>query len=313
MKKKLLIATIPNMIEKEDVAHLEKKFDIDWAVQEHLEQTILASMSKEYDYLMLNYDIIKNLTESFYRNVANSKLKAISTDITGMSWANPPLAKKYGITLMNTPNYCTQSVAEYTIMQMLVYAKTADLIYKDMLNGNYPEARKGINLHNSVLGIVGFGNIGSTVAKIALGFGMKVIAYDRNPKHVKGVEFVDMETLCKESDFISIHLKTVPNATTNFFDEKYFALCKSTCFMVNQADIDLVEIKALKKALKTHKIAGYAGTLNKKTEQLQNYDRVILFPANAWNSDESLQNLKNIWIDNIVSYDKGKIKNLITE
>ena len=144
--KKLLIATIPNMIEKQDTKELAKFCDIDWIVKANINEVELANKAKEYDYLMLNFDIIENLTEVFYNIVKNTRLKVISTDITGMDWAKPKMAKESGIYLLNTSNYCTESVAEYTITQILLYTKQFHLTYKDIRENRTPEARKTINI-----------------------------------------------------------------------------------------------------------------------------------------------------------------------
>lgn len=311
--KKLLIATIEGMIEKEDVKELEKFAQVDWLVKSHISDTELANIAKDYDYLMLNFDIVENLSEEFYNIVKSSNLKAISTDITGMDWAKPKLAKAAGIALLNTSNYCTESVAEYSVTQLLLFAKQFHLTHKDYQAGNDPVARKTTNVLNKTLGIVGLGNIGKRVAEIAQAFGMKVIAYNHNPKNVAGVENVDLETLFRNSDFISLHLKTIPGKTENIIDKSLLELCKSTCFIENQADHKLINNSDLVWALKNNIIAGYGATLSEKTKDLLAFDNVILSPANAWNSDESLENLKNIWMGNIVEYEKGNIINLVEE
>lgn len=311
--KKLLIATIPNMIEKEDADNLSKFCKIDWIIKDNISEEELANVAKDYDYLMLNFDVVENLTESFYNIVKNSKLKVISTDITGMDWAKPKLAKESGIYLLNTTNYCTESVAEYAITQILLYAKQFHLTYKDISNGEKPKARKTINLLNKTIGIVGLGNIGTRVAEIASAMGMKVVAYNRNPKKIENVEMVDLKTLFKESDFISLHLKTVPTKTEGIITKELLKLCKPTCFIENQADYKLINQADLIWALENKIIAGYGATLNEGSQGLENFENVILSPANAWNSDESMGNLKNIWINNIVEFEKGNIVNLVEE
>lgn len=105
------------MLEKQDTKELAKFCDIDWIVKDNISEVELANKAKDYDYLMLNFDIVENLTEEFYNIVKNTRLKVISTDITGMDWAKPKMAKESGIYLLNTSNYCTESVAEYTITQ----------------------------------------------------------------------------------------------------------------------------------------------------------------------------------------------------
>ena len=140
--KRALIVTIDGMIEKNEIGALESFCEVDWIVQDNIDETELANRAKDYDYLLLNFDIVKNLSEKFYDIVKDSNLKAISTDITGMDWARPKLAKEAGIALMNTTNYCTESVAEYAIMQIILFAKRVNLTYKDLNDGQKPEARK---------------------------------------------------------------------------------------------------------------------------------------------------------------------------
>lgn len=311
--KKLLIVTIPNMIEKQDTKELSKFCDIDWIVKDNINEVELANKAKEYDYLMLNFDIIENLTEEFYNIVKNTRLKVISTDITGMDWAKPKMAKESGIYLLNTSNYCTESVAEYTITQILLYAKQFHLTYKDIRENKTPEARKTINILNKTIGIVGLGNIGTRVAEIANAMGMKVIAYNHRQKQVDNVEMVDLQTLFKRSDFISLHLKTIPNKTVGIIKKDLLKLCKPNCFIENQADYKLIVKEDLKWALENKIIAGYGATLKENTQDIEHYDNVILSPANAWNSDESVENLKNIWINNILEFEKGNIINLVEE
>ena len=311
--KKLLIATIPNMIEKQDTKELSKFCDIDWIIKDNINEIELANKAKEYDYLMLNFDIIENLTEVFYNIVKDTRLKVISTDITGMDWAKPKMAKERGIYLLNTTNYCTESVAEYTITQILLYAKQFHLTYKDIRENKTPEARKTINILNKTIGIVGLGNIGTRVAEIANAMGMKVIAYNHRQKQVDNVEMVDLQTLFKRSDFISLHLKTIPNKTVGIITKDLLKLCKPNCFIENQADYKLLVQEDLKWALENKIIAGYGATLKENTQDIEHFDNVILSPANAWNSDESMENLKNIWINNILEFEKGNIINLVEE
>ncbi len=311
--KRLLIATIEGMIEEKDTVELQKFCEIEWIVQEHIDEIELAEKAKNFDYLMLNFDIVENLTEKFYEILENSRLKVISTDITGMDWAKPAIAKQKGIYLLNTADYCTESVAEYTIAQMLLYAKQMHLTYQDLKDNQTPKARKTINVLNKTIGVVGLGNIGTRVAQISKGLGMNVLAYNRTPKEIEGVELVDLPTLFKQSDFISLHLKTVPNKTVGMIDKDLLKLCKPNCFIENQADAKLMVLEDLKYALENNLIAGYGATLKEESQELEQFKNVILHPANAWFSDESLENLKNIWINNIVEFEKGNIVNLIQE
>ena len=269
--KRILIATIEGMISKGDIGELEKIGTVDWLVKDSISDIELANIAKDYDYLMLNFDIVKNLTEEFYKIVKNSNLKVISTDITGMSWAKPKLAKEYGIILLNTSNYCTESVAEYTMMQILLYAKRINLTYKDIYTSDNIESRKTINLQGKTIGVVGLGNIGTRVCELAKAFGMNVIAYNRTKKD-NDIKQVDLETLFKESDVISLHLKTVTGVTEGMIDKRLLSLCKKNCFIENQADHVLFNDNDLVYALENNLIGGYGVALKDNSKHLKKYD-----------------------------------------
>ncbi len=130
------------MIEKEDITELSKIADVDWLVKDHIDEIELANISKDYDYLLINYDIVENLSEEFYKIIANTRLKAISTDIAGMDLAKPKVAKESGIYLLNTSNYCTESVAEYSIAQIFLYAKQIHSAYIDYQDNSEMLSRK---------------------------------------------------------------------------------------------------------------------------------------------------------------------------
>lgn len=103
-----------------------------------ISESELLEQVKDIDYLLLNYDAIKSVSEHFYKTVKEQAypLKAISADITGMTWAQPAVAKKYGVKLLNTPNYSTLSVAEFTITLLLLLIKKMHLAIDDKLKIN---------------------------------------------------------------------------------------------------------------------------------------------------------------------------------
>ena len=115
----------------------------------------------------------------------------------------------------------------------------------------------GREIGGKTVGMFGMGNIGKCVAKYATLFGCKVLAWNRTPKQVEGVTFVDKETLLKESDIVTLHIAL--NADTrDFITEKDFALMKSSAILINTARGPVVNELALANALKEGKIAGAA-------------------------------------------------------
>ncbi len=312
MRQTAIIVTIPGMIEEKDWQLLSKIADIEYVEKDIVAQDELLDLIKDKDYLMLNFDVIKKLDENFYKTIKekNFKLKALSTDITGMDWASPQFAKKYGIKLLYIPSYSTISVAEFSLTSLLIHVKKLHLTFLDKKLNKKEEPRKNNVVIDKTLGIVGLGEIGTRMAEISMGVGMKIVAYNRSPKNVKGVEQVSLEDLFKKSDYISIHLKNTDD-TVGLINEKYLSLCKDGVIIINQASGRLIDKDVLLKFIKMGKIAGYScSSEGIEGHPLADEENVTAFPAQAWFTDHSLNNLKIIWIENILNAMQGKFENL---
>jgi D-3-phosphoglycerate dehydrogenase len=174
---------------------------------------------------------------------------------------------------------------------------------------------KGFDLEGKVLGLVGLGRIGKAVANRAKGFGMKVVAYDpyidKKVAEELGIELIDLDTLLKESDFVSIHAPLLPE-TRGIISEKQLKLMKRTAYLINVARGPLVDEKALYKALKEHWIAG-AGldVYEKEPPEVNNpiftLDNVVLTHHIAWYTEESRQRLEMSAVDEAVRILTGKM------
>jgi len=185
------------------------------------------------------------------------KLKMLSIAFTGLDHIDMEECQHRGIVVKNAAGYSTEAVAELAIALMI------DLFRKVLENDTITRQcnRKGImpgrEIGGKTIGIIGMGNIGQRVAKLANAFGCKVLAWNRTPKRIDGVTFVDKETLLKESDVVTLHIAL--NADTrDFISEKDFAMMKSTAVLINTARGPVVNETALAKALKEGKIAGAA-------------------------------------------------------
>ena len=140
------------------------------------------------------------------------KLRYVGLFATGYNNIDIKAAKERGIAVCNVPGYSTDSVAQHTFALILHFASRADDYAMSVAKGDWANAKTfsylsfpTSELAGKTLGIFGFGTIGKAVAKIALAFGMKVIATVRRPQSFHGVEFVDKETLFRESDYLSFH------------------------------------------------------------------------------------------------------------
>ncbi len=185
------------------------------------------------------------------------KLKMLSIAFTGLDHIDMEECQRRGIVVKNAAGYSTEAVAELAIAMMIdVYRK---VIENDTITRQCQ--RKGLmpgrEIGGKTVGIIGMGNIGQRVAKLANAFGCKVLAWNRTQKQVEGVTFVDKETLLKESDIVTLHI-ALNAETRDFITEKDFALMKSSAILINTARGPVVNEQALAHALKDGKIAGAA-------------------------------------------------------
>lgn len=184
-------------------------------------------------------------------------LKMISIAFTGLDHIDMEECRRRGIVVKNAAGYSTQAVAELTIALMIdLYRKVLenDVITRQC---NRKGIMPGREIGGKTIGIIGMGNIGQRVAKLANAFGCKVLAWNRTPKQVEGVTFVDKETLLEESDIVTLHIAL--NADTrNFIAEKELSLMKPNSLLINTARGPVVNELALANALKEGRIAGAA-------------------------------------------------------
>jgi len=184
-------------------------------------------------------------------------LKMLSIAFTGLDHIDMDECKRRGIVVMNAAGYSTEAVAEETICMMIgLYRHVIenDRITRSCKGSSIAPGRE---IAGKTVGIIGMGAIGQRTAALAQAFGCKVIAWNRTPKQVAGVTFVDKETLLKESDIVALHI-ALNNETRNFLTAKDFALMKPSAVIVNAARGPVVNTADLAEALKTGVIAGAA-------------------------------------------------------
>ena len=313
---KTIIVTIKGMIQESDFAELKKVSEVKYVELEKISQEELASLVKEYDYLMLNYDVVQKLDSAFWSHSSVKKLKGISCDMTGMGWANPQLAEKEGVLVMNTPGYSTESVAESILLETLLHSRKIHEAYKDMIRGEEPKTRKGFNLAGKTVGIIGLGNIGKRLTELFNGVGAKVIAWNRTLRKVSNVTSVSLKEVFTNSDVICLAIKTEKgeNSTEEIVNKEVCNSAKKGQILINLASASLVNHDDLYDAIQAGRIAGYSATRNEtlKKHKIASLDCVSLPPASAWMSDESLAELRRIWVENIISTIKGKPTNKVT-
>jgi D-3-phosphoglycerate dehydrogenase len=165
------------------------------------------------------------------------------------SYMNPEELGELGISVHLIRGYGDTAVAEAAIALMWAAARGIARMDREMRAGNWLR-EDGMQLTGKTLGLIGFGGIAAEVARIALGSGMRVIAWNRTPKHHDGVEFVSLDSLLAESDVVSLHL-LLNDETRGFVTRQRIAAMRPGVILVNTARGALVDEAAMIEALKS--------------------------------------------------------------
>jgi len=231
-------------------------------------------------------------------------LKMLSIAFTGLDHIDMDECKRRGITVMNAAGYSTEAVAEETICMMIGLYR--HVIENDRITRSCkgPSMAPGREIAGKTVGIIGMGAIGQRTAALAQAFGCKVIAWNRTPKQVQGVTFVDKETLLKESDIVALHI-ALNNETRNFLTAKDFKMMKSSAIIVNAARGPVVNTNDLAEALKNGIIAGAALDVYDGEPPLSNDNPILtapntlLLPHIGFSTEEAFKERLKIVVKNV--------------
>jgi len=186
-----------------------------------------------------------------------SQLKIIARWGVGYDSVNVSAASRNGIVVTYTPGLLNDAVADYTFALLLALARRVHEVHVTMQRGEWENAW-GDDIAGKTLGIIGLGRIGKAVVRRASGFNMRVLAHTAHPDAAnQSVEFVSLEKLLAESDFVSLHAALTP-ATRGMIGEAQLRQMKRTAYLVNTSRGALLDETALVRALKEHWIAGAA-------------------------------------------------------
>lgn len=251
-------------------------------------------------------------------------LRMIAVAATGTDCIDSKYCREKGIIVSNVRNYATASVPEH------VFSLILGLRRKLIEYNNYTKSQNWQksdifcsldfpihDLHNSTLGIIGYGVLGKAVEKLALAFGMKVLIAEHKGITTTRESRVTFEEVIRNCDIISLHCP-VTKETCGLFGEKEFSQMKQNSLLINCGRGGLVDEKALVEALKNGEIAG-AGVDVLSNEPPTNGNplldadlpNLIVTPHIAWASSEAMQLLANQVIDNIEAFINGTPQNVV--
>jgi D-3-phosphoglycerate dehydrogenase / 2-oxoglutarate reductase len=222
---------------------------------EHYDKVILGEKLKEFDALVIRS--ATKVTKEVLEKASGGKLKLIIRAGVGIDNIDIYSAHEQGITVKNTPNASSDSVAELALAHMFAVARFIGTSNYTMRNGEWNKKKyEGIEISGKTLGIIGMGRIGKSLANKATALGMNVIYNDVFGKQddVK-YEFLELNDLLRKSDFISLHVPYDKENGTLIRKEE-LNLMKDGAYIINCARGKVVDEEALLEALDSGKIAG---------------------------------------------------------
>jgi len=228
----------------------------------------------------------------------------------------------------NVPGYATQSVAQFTMALILELATHVGGYGKVVKAGAWQKSSvfslldfPTMELKGKKLGIIGYGNIGRTVAAMARSCGMEVLIAAR-PGSNEPISSgrISVEQLLQESDIVTLHCPLTPR-TENLINEHTLSLMKPTAFLINTARGALVDEAALIEALRTRRLAAAALDVISQeppaadhpiVEAAKELDNLLVTPHTAWSAREARERLLSEVADNISAFFDGRPRNLVT-
>ena len=257
----------------------------------------IVAVAKDADAVLVTYakltrDVLMQLT----------RCRAIGRFGLGVDNIDLPTAKEKGIEVNYVPDYCIREVSDHAMALLLALIRKIPLSNKLVQSGRWemPAVVPIRRIEGTVLGLIGFGHIPRLVAPKAQAFGMKVISYDpfAKPEAFKAaaVEGVDLDTLLKTSDYVSVHAPLL-QATRGMLNAAAFGKMKKGAYVVNTARGPLIDEPALVAALDSGQVGGagldvVAAEPLAKDSPLLGRDNVIISPHTAFYSIEALNELQ---------------------
>jgi D-lactate dehydrogenase len=261
------------------------------------------------------------------------KLNEIGVDLIALRCAgynnvDIEACKKHGISVVRVPAYSPYAVAEHTIALIMALNRHIHKANNRIREGNFSlDGLVGFDMYGKTVGIIGTGKIGICLINILLGFGCKILAYDKYPDEkiaqLKSVKYVDLENLFNNSDIISLHVPLTPE-TYHMINKESISKMKQGVMLINTSRGGLVNTIDLIENLKTSQIGSagldvyeeeseyffedYSHTIisDDKLARLTTFNNVMITSHMAFLTNEALENIVETTNDNIKEFEEGK-------
>lgn len=272
-----------------------------------LEGEMLTSLLKDCDGYLAGLD-------SVTREVLEDcpKLKAVSRYGAGYDRVDIKAARSLGISVSNTPGANAQAVAELAFGMLLSLARSIPYLHEETRNGKWIRST-GTELFGKTIGIIGLGAIGKKLARCCDGFDMRILAYDPfiQEDYCKkyGIDSVSLDTLLRESDFITLHLP-LNESTYHILDEEAFGKMKDSAILVNASRGGIIDEAAAYQALTSGKLGGLGLDAFEKeppeASPLFSLPNVIATPHAGAHTYEATKAMADMAVENLIQMLEGK-------
>lgn len=268
--------------------------------------------------------VITNKLKLGENNLSGAKsLKLICVTATGFDNIDLAYCRAHGIAVCNVVGYSTQCVAQVTVSMALSLITHLPEYTAYVRDGRYTNGGRANcltpiyhEISEKTWGIVGFGNIGGQVGAVAKALGCRVLVNKRTP--VDGWECVDFDTICRESDILSIHTP-LNEGTRNLLDRDHIAMLKRDAIVINVARGAVTDEEALADAILEKKIGGLGVDVysvepfpsDHPFQNILDLPNVCLTPHMAWGAHETRVRLMEEIFQNITSYLAGERRNRV--
>ncbi len=309
-------------------AHTANPGDLRWddlgvlgrlSVYERTDPQFVVERARDADVVLTNKTVLGRAELE-----ALPRLRYVGLLSTGANVVDLDAARERGLAVTNVPAYATEEVAQATFALLLELTNHVGHYNTAVHGGRWTsspdfcfvdDTHRPVSLREKTMGIVGPGAIGTAVARMALAFGMHVVAFARTPRTLSGVRFVSLEELLRRSDVVSLHCP-LTDQTHHLIGKSALELMQPTALLLNTSRGALVDAERLAAALNAGRIAG-AGldTLDAEPppagHPLLHARNCIITPHIAWAAREARERLLHEVLENLRAFREGKARNRI--
>jgi len=257
--------------------------------------------------------VLTDKIDSAVLQSGEGSLKIVANVAVGYDNIDVPAATAAGIMVSNTPGVLTETTADFAWALLMSVARRIPEAQSFLRTGKFQGwgimMMLGEDIHGKTLGIAGFGRIGQAVAQRATGFGMKILYYDpvvqaEDAARRLGARSVDLNTLLRESDFISVHTPLTPE-TRHMIGKEQFDLMKDSAYLINTSRGPVIDETALASALKANRIRGAALDVFENEPQvhpeLLHFDNAVVTPHIASASVATRSRMATMAAENVIA------------